>query len=199
MVIFSRFDCILGDDIIDIDFPGSIDIPPQELHLYHRGSSGLTDWHYDAMVASQKERILKSSRKKKHVKENEDLLLSGGGRQKRKTKCADVVDPHDEVPTFMRVIGRGCDECKDCKNSSPDDDQTPKDVPTELNIDAQNIFYEVSAMDDFDTPDELRKNLQESLDYLALLFRDYPTLPGNPADSVQEFPFANSKLSLIHI
>ena len=55
------------------------------------------------------------------------------------------------------------------------------------------MFYEVYAMDDEKTPDLLRKELHDALHTLSYDFRDYPTLPADPCNSMKEFPSSRSK------
>ena len=58
-------------------------------------------------------------------------------------------------------------------------------VPADVGVDGDNMFYEVSAMED--SPDVLRKKLHEALDFVAMLFRPHPTLPGDPARKFELF------------
>ena len=197
VVVFSRFDGASSNSIdegIDIIFRGGEDIPPQGLVLYCNSGASITGLHYDPMVLRQSGRASKRQNRGKTGVQLKEPLVSGGVRRQRKQQVDDEVDPHDEVPTFMRVvsnrsgvlmsggIGRQCSEERGKAAVESGDVAL-----NEVNADADNMFYEVSAMDEWDTPDILRKKMQEALDDLSLLFRDHPTLPGDPANPKEEF------------
>ena len=121
--------------------------------------------------------------------------MSSEGTEKDKQ---DEVDPHDENPTFMRLTpprcssgmlrGIGISNEEDCISSTECKDGSGDDV----NVIEDNMFYEVCAMDDEDTPDVLRKDLHTALDMLSYSFRDHPTLPSDPSDAVKAFPSCTS-------
>lgn len=152
VVVFSRFDGASINSIdegIDIIFPGGEGLPPQELILYCNSSASTIGLHYDPMVLRPSGRASKRQGRGKMQAQTKEPLSSGGARKRRKQQVHDEVDPHDEVPTFMRVVSnrRGVEAAVESG-----------DVPlNDNNADADNMFYEVSAMDEWDTPDVLRK------------------------------------------
>ena len=51
-----------------------------------------------------------------------------------------------------------------------------------IGVSREQLFYEVSALDESSTPDVLRSALHDALDTLSYFFRAYPTLPSDPRD-----------------
>ena len=202
--VLSRFDaaCIhSSNDKIEIMFRGGAeDIPPQDIVLYCNSDASITGFHYDPMVLRQSGRVSKSQgRGKTEARVNKDPLSSGVSRKRPKTSGKDEVDPHDEEPTFMRVVSNrrggllpGGSGLQPSKESGKDAVES-KDVSLNENTaDADNMFYKVSAMDQWDTPDYLRTDLEEALEDLTLRFRAHPTLPADPANPFEEFPSSAS-------
>lgn len=151
------------------------------------------------MFLRQSVRNVVSKNRMKIQSRCEEVISSGGVRKRRKKQVSEPVDPHDERPTFMKVVSnrrlRSISACID--NNDVEESVKMKDshvVPCEVvNPTAESLFYEVSAMDDFDTPDLLRRNLHEALYDLARLFRHYPTVPGDPVKKIKIFVFSDSK------
>ena len=82
----------------------------------------------------------------------------------RKKQRQDYVDPHDEEPTFMRVVSNrpwnmsGGVSGLQTSNENTQNAAENNDVSLNENtVDADNMFYKVSAMHSWDTPDRIRK------------------------------------------
>ena len=128
---------------------------------------------------------------------------AGGVRKPGRQHEADDPDPHDGVPTFMRIElnkGNHGGAATSVVDGSQALDERAKSVEQrdnvsldEVNVVTYNMCYQVSAVNDLDNPDVLRKDFHVALDYLSLLFRDHPTLPGDPANPLEEFPASASR------
>ena len=103
--MFSRFD---GADVdpfansIDVVFHGGENIPPLDLLLYNTTGVSVTDLHYDPVVIRERGRATKRQGQKSDLP-RKAVGGASGSRKARRTDVNGDGDPHEGVPTFMRI------------------------------------------------------------------------------------------------
>ena len=188
--------CLTNKEM-EVTYSGCLDIPPQDIILYCNSDDTITGCHYDPIVLRGSGRVSRSpSRAKRGERTKKETLGSNGAPKRQKRQRKEDVDPHDEEPTFMKVVSH-CPWNTSCNvdgcNKDSKRDLENNDVHLNENtVDAENMFYKVSAMHSWDTPDHLRRNLEEALEDLTLRFRSHPTLPADPTNPFEEFPSSAS-------
>lgn len=186
ILIYSRFDSALVDVIdkhIDVTYAGCECLPPHDVFLYCNSEDSVTEFYYDPMMLHDTSRVSKSPSRAKREELFKKHQNSSHGTRKRQKNTKDFQDPHDEEATYMKIVSRrACQSVQSVvkvefanessRSAVPDSDV----VVNESSADADNMFYKVSAMDSYDTPDQLRSNLEEALRDITLLFRVHPAI-----------------------
>ena len=146
------------DDVVHINLSGGECIPPQDLLLYHNSGNSSTGLHYDPIMISMRESA-RAQRGDCRAEEKKGMARFGRGSKAgaRPRRIADVPDPQQEEPTFLRIVSRhGKQDIamnpvvkghENCGKAVDVEDNVKKPNTEELQGDSGNMFYQVLALD----------------------------------------------------